>query len=159
MHAYGMASVRSTPMIWLPMRWLPMRWPPRMAPVRSMSERRAYERHTYEMVYRRCTPIKCPSIGEVCLRDTFNQSIQIAFTIRDPQMASLLVVINEMSLQLAMHFTMVGCEAWLSPKLLRGQLIWRWTFLQMVSPIRRPLSKDKLCKFIHGGLTGTISFI
>jgi hypothetical protein len=66
-----------------------------MAPVRSMPERRAYERHTYEMVYRICTPIKCPSIREVCLRDTFNQSIQIAFTIWDPQMASLLVVINE----------------------------------------------------------------
>ena len=28
-------------------------------------EMAAYERHAYEMVYGRCTPIKCPSIGDV----------------------------------------------------------------------------------------------
>ena len=39
----------------------------------------ACERHAYEMVYGRCTPIKCLSIGDVCLEDAFNQSIQIAF--------------------------------------------------------------------------------
>ena len=77
-----------------------------MAPVRDTSyERRAckkhayemaaYERHAYEMVYGRCTPIKCPSIGDLCLGDAFNQSIQIAFTIWDPQMASLLVTIYD----------------------------------------------------------------
>jgi hypothetical protein len=53
-------------------------------------ERRAYERHAYEMApvrstsmrdaSMRDTPIKCPSIGDVCLGDTFNQPIQIAFT-------------------------------------------------------------------------------
>jgi hypothetical protein len=36
-------------------------------------------------------PIKCPSIGDVYLGSTFNQSVQIAFTIWDPQIASLLV--------------------------------------------------------------------
>jgi hypothetical protein len=45
------------------------------------------------MVYWRCTPIKCPSIGDIYLEDTFNQSIQITFTIWDLQMASLLVII------------------------------------------------------------------
>ena len=44
-----------------------------MVPVRSISERRVYERHAYGMVYWRCTPIKCPSIGDICLEDTFNQ--------------------------------------------------------------------------------------
>jgi hypothetical protein len=39
----------------------------------------------------RDTPIKCPSIGDVYLGSTFNQSVQIAFTIWDPQMALLLV--------------------------------------------------------------------
>ena len=53
-------------------------------------ERRAYERHAYEMDPVRSTsmrdasmgdtPIKCPSIREVCLGDTFSQPIQIAFT-------------------------------------------------------------------------------
>jgi hypothetical protein len=46
---------------------------------RRACERHAYEKHAYEMVYGRCTPIKCPSIGDVCLEDAFNQSIQIAF--------------------------------------------------------------------------------
>jgi hypothetical protein len=54
-----------------------------------------YGRHAYEMVYRRSKPIKRSSIGDLCLRDAINQSIQIALTIWDPQMASLLVVINE----------------------------------------------------------------
>ena len=36
---------------------------------------------------------KYPSIGDIYLEDTFNQSIQIAFTIWDPQMASLLVMV------------------------------------------------------------------
>jgi hypothetical protein len=52
---------------------------------RRACERHAYEKHAYEMVYGRCTPIKCPSIGDVYLGDAFNQSIQIAFTIWDPK--------------------------------------------------------------------------
>jgi hypothetical protein len=36
-------------------------------------------------------PIKCPSIGDVYLGSTFNQSVRITFTIWDPQIASLLV--------------------------------------------------------------------
>ena len=55
----------------------------------------AYERHAYEMVYGRSTPIECPSVEDVCLGDAFNQSIQIAFTIWDPQMVSLLVTIYD----------------------------------------------------------------
>src|ERR1700728_4478479 len=54
-----------------------------MAPVRSISMRRVYEGHVYGIVYWRCTPIKYPSIGDIYLEDTFNQSIQIAFTIWD----------------------------------------------------------------------------
>jgi hypothetical protein len=72
-----------------------------MAPVRSTSERRVYERHAYGMVYWRCTPIKCPSIGDICLEDTFNQSIQIAFTLWDPQMASLVLVMCGISATVA----------------------------------------------------------
>jgi len=70
----------------------------RDAPVRRAAyEKAAYEmapmrrtsmRDDYEMVYGRCTPI-----GDVRLRDTFNQSIQIAFAIGNPQMASLRVSI------------------------------------------------------------------
>jgi hypothetical protein len=46
-----------------------------MAPVRSTSER-----HPYEMVHGRCTPIKCPSIGDV-----FNQSVQITLPFGTPK--------------------------------------------------------------------------
>ena len=52
---------------------------------RRAYEMAAYERHAYEMAYGRCMPIKCPSIGDVCLGDAFNQSIQIAFTIGTPK--------------------------------------------------------------------------
>jgi hypothetical protein len=48
-----------------------------MVPVRSTSMRDAPtrdtpERHVYGMVYGRCTPIKCPSIGNIYLRNTSN---------------------------------------------------------------------------------------
>jgi hypothetical protein len=80
-HAYEMAYGRCTPM-----RDKPTRWP--------VGDTRLWERHVHEMAYGRGTPmrspvrgmpmrdmpIKCPSIGDVYLGSTFNQSVRITFT-------------------------------------------------------------------------------
>src|SRR5579862_2492572 len=82
----GSTSTRDASMGWPPMRDTPMKWPCE----KHVYERRVYERHAYGMAYGRCTPIKCPSIGGILyLEDTPKQyqSVQITFTIWDPQMA------------------------------------------------------------------------
>jgi hypothetical protein len=69
-----------------------MRWPMRDARLwDGFCEMHAYEIAPVRAMPMRDMPIKCPSIGDVYLGSTFNQSVQIAFTIWEPQIASLLV--------------------------------------------------------------------
>jgi hypothetical protein len=72
-HANEMALVRGTPMRW-PMRdarlWETRLWDglcEKHAYERRAYGMAAYERHAFGMVYERCTPIECPSIGDILI--------------------------------------------------------------------------------------------